>query len=238
MTGRSANSELRSLEDRIGHRFADPEILRQALTHASANQATGKDAGLSTYQRLEFLGDRVLGLVIADMLALQYPTAAEGELSRRLARLVSGETCAEIGREIELEVYMIVDSNVLRNGGKAASGLHADICESIIGALYRDGGLPAARAFIERLWQPRVQSATGPLRDAKTELQEWAHRQDLPTPHYQEISRSGPDHAPTFKVEVVIDEIKGEKADGRSKREAEHRAAESVLRREGVWGDQ
>jgi len=238
MSERSVSAELEALQQEIGYRFAEPDLLRRALTHASANEATGKDAGLSTYQRLEFLGDRVLGLVVADMLVDQYSSASEGELSRRLARLVSGETCAEIGREMALDRFMIVDGSVLRGGGKASDGLHADICESIIGAVYRDGGLEAARGFIERFWSDRVSSMRGPLRDAKTELQEWAHRHELETPRYTEVSRSGPDHAPTFEVDVVIDTIEGARASGRSKREAEHRAAEAVLRREGVWSNQ
>jgi ribonuclease-3 len=237
MTERPVRPELETLQQEIGYRFADADLLRRALTHASANEATGKDAGLSTYQRLEFLGDRVLGLVIADMLVEEYPSAPEGELSRRLARLVSGETCARVGRELALDRYMIVDGNVLKSGSKAATGLHGDICESIIGALYRDGGLEAARGFIEAQWNDRVRSMTGPLRDAKTELQEWAHRREFPTPRYEEISRKGPDHAPTFQVDVVIEGIEGARASGGSKREAEHKAAEAVLRREGIWGD-
>jgi ribonuclease-3 len=238
MTGRSQGTDLDRLQQEIGYRFSDPDLLRLALTHASATEVTGRHAGLSTYQRLEFLGDRVLGLVVADMLVEQYDSASEGELSRRLARLVSGETCADVGREMGLERYMIVDGNVLKGGGKAAHSLHADICESIIGAIYRDGGLEGARGFIERQWRDRVRSMTGPLRDAKTELQEWAHRRELPTPRYVEISRSGPDHAPTFEVEAVIEGIEGARAAGRSKRDAEHRAAEAILRREGVWSEQ
>ncbi len=237
MTEQTVAAEITALQRQIGYDFADAELLRRALTHASASDASGRDAGLATYQRLEFLGDRVLGLVIADMLAAQYPDASEGELSRRLARLVSGETCAEIGREMGLERYMFVDGHVLR-GGKAADSLHADICESIIGALYEDGGLEAARGFIEAMWRDRVMSMSGPLRDAKTELQEWAHRRDLATPNYREISRSGPDHAPTFQIEVEIDGIDGASASGSSKRQAEQKAAETVLRREGVWADQ
>ena len=236
MTDGVAAADIRALEKRLDHDFADPDLLVRALTHASATDGAAKDAGRATYQRLEFLGDRVLGLVIADMLARQYPDAAEGELSRRLARLVSGETCAEVGRELELEDFMIVEGHVLR-GGKAADGLHADVCESIIGALYVDGGLEIARKFIEAAWSERVSSDTGPLRDAKTELQEWAHRMGLPTPRYREVSRTGPDHAPTFRIEVMIDGTEGAIAKGGSKREAEHRAAEFVLLREGIWAN-
>lgn len=228
--------DIAALQARIGYEFADPGLLVRALTHASATEPAANDNGPATYQRLEFLGDRVLGLVIADMLARQFPDASEGELSRRLARLVSREACAEIGHELELERFMIVDENVLR-GGKAAEGLRADVCESIIGALYLDGGLEAARRFVETVWTDRIISNAGPLRDAKTELQEWAHRSGLATPRYREISRSGPDHAPTFRIEVIIDGTDGASARGSSKREAEHGAAEIVLRREGIWKD-
>jgi len=238
MTEPKVGPDLEMLQQEIGHRFSDPDLLRRALTHASAKDAAGRDAGLSTYQRLEFLGDRVLGLVVADMLVGRYDNATEGELSRRLARLVSGETCAEIGRALGLGRYMIVEGSVLKSGGKAADSLHADICESIIGAIYCDGGLEAARTFIESNWSDRINSMTGPLRDAKTELQEWAHKRDLSTPRYHEISRSGPDHAPVFEVEVIIDRFEGATAKGRSKREAEHKAAEAVLRREGIWSGQ
>ena len=236
MTAGRRKPDIEALQERLGHRFADPDLLTRALTHASATESGDRDAGATTYQRLEFLGDRVLGLIIAHMLDDHYPSASEGELSKRFARLVSGETCAEIGREFDLDRYMIVDGNVMR-GGKAADSLRADMCESIIGALYLDGGLDAARTFVEPAWRERIVSHDGPLRDAKTELQEWAHRRGFATPRYREQSRSGPDHAPTFEIEVVIEGIEGASASGSSKREAEHSAAEIVLRRERIWED-
>ncbi len=236
MTLQQLTPDIETLQRRLGHEFSNPELLIRALTHASATEQRGRDPGVATYQRLEFLGDRVLGLIIAHMLAGQYPDASEGELSKRLARLVNGETCAEIGRELELDRFMIVDGNVLR-GGKAAEGLRADICESIIGALYLDGGLDVARKFVEAAWTERIVSHAGPLRDAKTELQEWAHRKGFSTPLYREITRSGPDHAPTFEIEVIVHGTDGASASGSSKREAEHIAAETVLRRQGIWKD-
>jgi len=222
---------LGALEERLAHAFADRSLLVAALTHASARfRGRGE-----TYERLEFLGDRVLGLVIADMLVARFGEASEGELARRLARLVSGEACAEAGRAMGLEHHIRAAGTTLKDGGRAAAGILADACEAVIGAAYRDGGLEAARAIVERYWREALESMQGPLRDAKTELQEWAHRRNLETPRYQEVGRSGPDHAPEFVVEVVIAGAEGAQAKGRSKREAEQEAAETVLRREGVW---
>lgn len=222
------------IEERLGYRFADQNLLNRALTHASAlpNSAA---AASRTYERLEFLGDRVLGLVIADMLDTCYPKAPEGELSRRLARLVSGETCARIAAEMDLARFVRTGDSMLKGGGGITAGILSDACEALIGAIYRDGGLEPARAFIERYWRGRLEGMSGPLRDAKTELQEWAHRRGLETPVYSEVLRTGPDHAPEFEVEVSLGRVEPARARGRSKREAEHEAASIVLRREGVW---
>jgi ribonuclease III len=219
-----SHGDLKELQEKLGHCFADGELLVRALTHASA---TGN--GPRTYQRLEFLGDRVLGLVVADMLEAYLPEAAEGELSRRLNRLVSGETCAEVAREMELERFVRIA------GARPTVGVLGDVCESVLGALYRDGGLAAARPVIERFWRARIETMRGPLRDAKTELQEWAHRRGLAAPAYAEIQRSGPDHAPEFQIEVSVGAVPPGRGTGRSKREAEHEAAADILRREGIW---
>jgi ribonuclease III len=226
---RKASSD--GLQQRLGYVFQDPDLLTQALTHVSA---APRGPG-SSYQRLEFLGDRVLGLVVADMLDEHFPRALEGELSRRFARLVSGETCAEVAREMELGKFLRIGDSVHRSGGRATAGVLADVCESVLGAIYRDGGLPAVRPVIERYWRPRLESMSGPLRDAKTELQEWAHRRGFEAPTYAEVLRSGPDHAPEFEIEVTVGELEAGRGRGRSKREAEHEAAANVLRREGVW---
>lgn len=224
--------DLNRLQGALGHSFANPDLLARALTHASAIGA-GQDSG--TYQRLEFLGDRVLGLVVADMLDEHFPEAPEGELSRRLARLVSGETCAQVAADMELAKFLRIGGSVQKGGGRATLGVLGDVCESVLGAVYRDGGLPAARGVIERYWRPRLESMSGPLRDAKTELQEWAHRRGFETPVYSEILRSGPDHAPEFEIEVTVGKAEPGRGRGRSKREAEHEAAANVLRREDVW---
>jgi ribonuclease-3 len=225
---------LRDLEAALGHQFANPDLLTRALTHGSA---PGSRTGAETYQRLEFLGDRVLGLVVADMLDERFPNALEGELSRRLARLVSRETCAEVARDMQIDAYIRVGGSVQKGGGRATAGVLADVCEAVLGALYRDGGLAAARVPVERYWRQRIESMSGPLRDAKTELQEWAHRKGFETPVYAEMLRAGPDHAPEFEVEVTVAGTSPERGRGRSKREAEHDAAALLLRREGVWGE-
>lgn len=226
--------DLKHLQTSLGHSFAEPGLLARALTHGSALQSPSRQEG-GTYQRLEFLGDRVLGLVVADMLDQRFPDAPEGELSRRLARLVSGETCADVAAEMNLAGFLRIGGSVQRSGGRATTGVLGDVCEAVLGAVYRDGGLTAARAVIERYWRPRLESMSGPLRDAKTELQEWAHRRGCQAPEYSEILRSGPDHAPEFEIEVRVSGVQPVRARGRSKREAEHDAAAALLRREGVW---
>ena len=219
---------LQALQETLGYSFADPKLLARALIHPSAAVADSGGAR-HAYERLEFLGDRVLGLVIADMLDRHLPEAPEGELSRRLARLVNGETCAEVAGEWNL-------ASVLRiSGARASASVLGDACESVLGAVYRDGGLAAASAVIERYWRPRLETMRGPLRDAKTELQEWAHRRGFEAPAYLEVLRSGPDHAPEFEIEVSVGGVKPGRGRGRSKREAEHEAAALLLRREGVW---
>jgi ribonuclease-3 len=219
------------LQSTLGHSFANPDLLDRALTHASA--VNGRDQ--QTYQRLEFLGDRVLGLVVADLLVERFPDAPEGELSRRLARLVSRETCTEIAEEMQLAKYLRIGGGQ-KGTPRATAGVLSDVCEAVIAAIYRDSGLAAARALIERYWGPRIEGMSGPLRDAKTELQEWAHRNAFEAPVYTETLRSGPDHAPSFEIEVVVGDVAPGRGKGGSKREAEQDAAANVLRREGVWG--
>ncbi len=231
----AASGDPAGFEKTLGYTFRDPGLLVLALTHASALAQSGDHDPSATYQRLEFLGDRVLGLVVADMLVSAYPDAVEGELARRLARLVSGETCAEVAMDMGLDAFIRIGGHLARKRAGVASGILSDVCESVIGALYRDGGLEAARPVIERYWRKRMTAMNGPLRDAKTELQEWAHRKSLATPHYRERSRSGPDHAPVFEIEVMIDDHRSAGGQGRSKRDAEQAAAEAFLRREGVW---
>jgi len=225
--------DLDRLQDTLGHRFANPDLLALALTHASS--VNGARGARQTYQELEFLGDRVLGLVIADMLTEEFPKATEGDLSRWFHRLVSGEICAEVANELQLAKYLKMGKGPRKSAGSASPGVLADVCEAVIAAVYRDAGIEAARGMIERRWRPLIAAMSGPHRDAKTELQEWAHRRGFDTPAYTQVARSGPDHNPEFGIEVSVGDIAPEQGRGRSKREAEQEAAASLLRREGVW---
>jgi ribonuclease III len=220
------------LEERIGYRFADSAMLDIALTHISALKGARNRAG--SYQRLEFLGDHVLGLIISDMLYRAFPKADEGELSRRLADLVRKETCADIARNIDLGAAIRVGSSEHNAGARTRPAILADVCEALIGAVYLDGGYKAAEELVHRLWQARLRATAQPLRDPKTILQEWAQARGLPTPAYREVARSGPDHSPEFRVAVQLPALAPAEGQGRSKRAAEQAAAAVMLAREGV----
>lgn len=219
-------------EDRIGYRFANPSLLEQALTHISALGGSRNRSG--SYQRLEFLGDHVLGLVISDMLYCAYPKADEGELSRRLADLVRKEACADVARSIDLGAAIRLGTSEINAGGRNRTAILADVCEALVGAVFIDGGYAAASDVIGRLWEQRMLAPTRPLRDSKTILQEWAQARGLPTPAYREVERRGPDHDPEFRVRVELPNRPSAEGVGRSKRAAEQAAAASLLAREGV----
>lgn len=221
-----------ALEARLGHVFADKALLDRALTHITA--ATSKEGRLGSYQRLEFLGDRVLGLSIAAMLIETYPTADEGELSRRLADLVRAESCAEVALDMDLGPYIRLGAGEAGSGGRRKAAILSDVCESVIGAVFLDGGYSAAAGLVERFWRERLLTPSRPLRDAKTELQEWAQGRGLATPVYREVDRTGPDHNPQFRVAVAVEGLVEAEGAGRSKRLAEQAAAEALLAREGV----
>ena len=214
------------LAQRLGHRFAQPELLRRALTHPSA--AIGPT---DSYERLEFLGDRVLGLIVADLLLARFPREAEGALARRLAALVRREALAEVARELDLGGHLAL-AKAERQAGEADNpALLADTCEAVIGALYLDGGLEAARGFVAPIWRTRLEADARPPQDAKTELQEWAQGRGLSLPDYSEVARSGPAHEPRFTVEVQVEGEAPEVGEGRSKRQAEQQAAERLVAR-------
>jgi ribonuclease III len=224
-----------SLEERIGYRFRDVGLLDSALSHISSLKGARNRGG--SYQRLEFLGDHVLGLVISDMLFRAFPRADEGELSRRLADLVRKETCTEIARAINLGAAIRLGSSEANAGGRTRPAILADVCEALIGAVYLDGGFPAAEALVGRLWEARMRTTAQPLRDPKTILQEWAQARGLPTPAYREVARSGPDHDPEFRVAVHLPKLAPAEGSGRSKRAAEQAAAAAMMLREGVKRD-
>ncbi len=217
---------------RIGHVFSSPEYLVRALTHSSVNSSVS-----GNYERLEFLGDRVLGLVTAQMLWNQFPDADEGELSRRFNLLVNAETCAKIADQIGLDDFIATGSEIKSLKGRKQQNIRADAVESLIAAIFLDGGLEAARVFIEHNWKPLALQSDADRRDAKTELQEWAHKTAGVAPDYQTESRTGPDHDPVFTIVATIPGIDSANGSGSSKREAEQAAATSILVREGVWSE-
>lgn len=222
--------EMGQLETAIGHSFTDRQWLDRALTHASTG--TAKNAN---YERLEFLGDRVLGLCVAELLFCTFRSAEEGELSVRLNQLVSAESCAIVADELELHRFIRTGADVKKLTGKRMLNVRADVVESLIAALYLDGGLEVARAFVLRYWKERATQPNAARRDAKTELQEWAHAKFGLTPSYRVDDRSGPDHDPRFTVTVEIAGCAPETGTDRSKRAAEQVAATKLLEREGIW---
>jgi ribonuclease-3 len=222
-----------ALEERIGYKFADKALLERALTHISA-LAGGPQNRAASYQRLEFLGDHVLGLVISDMLYRVFPKANEGELSRRLADLVRKETCADVARAMDLGPVLKLGNSELHAGGRLRTTILADACEGLVGAVFSDGGYEAAEALIERFWKARMLKPLRPLRDPKTILQEWAQARGLPTPAYRELARTGPHHDPEFRVAVALPDRPPAEGMGSSKRAAEQAAAAAMLTRVGV----
>lgn len=221
---------LAALEARLGYHFKDPELLQRALKHASI-------AGESN-ERLEFVGDRVLGLIVAEQLYAQFPDDPEGGLAVRLNALVRREACAAAAQEIGLGQYLVMANSESGSGGRTKAAILAGACEAVIAAIYFDGGFEAARTFVTAHWEQAFQGLAPDLRDAKTSLQEWAQSGALPSkaqPRYTMVSREGPDHAPMFAVQVMVPEHEPETGSGATKRDAEQDAARRMLMRLGVW---
>ncbi len=216
---------LATVEASLDYRFVQRALLEEALTHVSAGDGT------RSYQRLEFLGDRVLGLVIAAMLFEAYPQASEGELSRKLANLVRKETCADIARALELAPVIRLGEGEKRSGARKRDALLGDVCEAVLGAVYCDGGVQAAQALIDRHWRPRLTHETLPVHDAKSRLQELVQGQGLGLPVYTEMGRAGPDHAPKFEIAVTVTGFVPAHGTGATKRHAQHAAASTWLER-------
>jgi ribonuclease-3 len=223
---------LGDFEARLGHRFAQRDLLTRALTHISF--LPSERSRVHSYQRLEFLGDRVLGLVVAEMLVEAFPQADEGELSRRLAALVRKETCAEVATEWNASEHIRLGEYEATAGGHSKPAILGDVCEALIGALFLDGGLEVARAAVRAGWEPRMRTPSRPLRDAKTALQEWVQSLGRAAPIYREVHRQGPAHAPVFTVAVEVEGVASGVGSGSSKRAAEQTAAQAVLVREGI----
>jgi ribonuclease III len=228
--------DLGELEQTLGVKFTNIAHLEKALTHLSAIK--GEKARLESYQRLEFLGDRVLGVCITAMLYKQFPLSEEGDLSRRMAELVRAESCYEVARLWDIGKFMRLGRGEAQSGSRKNYSILADMCEAVIGAIYLDQGHDAVFGTIERAWHERMLNPHRPLRDAKTVLQEWAQGKGLPSPIYREDSRSGSDHHPKFEVSAIVQGVVPEQAQGKSKRIAEQAAAEALLRREGIWTEE
>lgn len=210
----------------LGHDFARPDLLREALTHRSALRPRARGKGSN--ERLEFIGDRVLGLVMAEWLIERFPDEQEGDLGRRLAYLVSQPVLARVAEEVGLHDALSVAPGEAKAGVRQRATVLADALEATLGALYLDGGLDKARAFVRRAWEPAMTAQADPPKDAKTRLQEWAHRRGHPLPDYAISARSGPPHAPEFEVTVTVGPHAARGKAG-SKRSAEQLAAEALL---------
>ncbi len=219
---------LKPLSEALDHRFARNELLVEALTHRSA--VAGGDRNRFGYERLEFLGDRVLGLIVADLLMKRFRDENEGSLARRFTALVRREALTEVAERIGLGDHLLLAPSEEDTGGRSNPGTLADACEAVIAALYLDGGIEAASRFIARYWEPLIAAIDTPPRDAKTKLQEWAQARGLPLPVYETVAREGPPHSPTFSVRVSADGFAPAQADGPSKRVAEQGAAQALLK--------
>ncbi len=217
------------IETILGHRFTRPELLREALTHRSAAAHRRGRHGIGSNERLEFMGDRVLGLLIAEWLVERYPVEQEGHLGRRLAHLVSQPVLAAVAETIGMEAALAVSPGEARAGVKKRATVLADALEAALGALYLDGGLEPARGFVRRAWQQAIEAQMTPPKDPKTALQEWALGRGWDLPRYTEVARSGPPHAPAFTVSVDAGGQTGTGTAG-SKQAAEQIAAEDLLR--------
>ncbi len=225
---------IQELEALLGYTFKDRSLLAEALTHASARASHGGRDN----ERLEFLGDRVLGLSIAAMLYTQFPEAREVEFARHYNALVCKGCCAEVASALELGPQLVMAPSEARSGGRKKAVILADACEALLGAVHVDGGFAAAEAVVRKLWGPLVETEATPAPDAKTALQEYAQSQKRGLPEYRETGRSGADHAPSFTVQVTVNGLKPALGEGTSLKKAQQAAAEALLVREGVWPEE
>jgi ribonuclease-3 len=220
------SAELKALEGRIGYSFKRPELLVRAVTHSSMSSPTRDDN-----QRLEFLGDRVLGLVMAEAMLAQDRKATEGQLAPRFNALVRKEACADVAREIDLGAGLKLGRSEMLSGGRRKQALLGDAMEALIAAVYLDAGFETAKEMVVRLWGDRVSKVEADARDPKTSLQEWAQARGLKPPTYELLKRSGPDHAPIFEIAARLENGESAEASDNSKRKAEQAAAKALLSR-------
>ena len=220
-----------TLQKALGHKFRDKALLRQALTHSSARDGKAADDN----ERLEFLGDRVLGLAIAELISEMNPDAREGDLARLFNTLVQRGACAEIAVDINLGEHLVLSGSELVSGGRAKASILSDACEAVLGAVFLDAGFLIARKVVRKLWLARVGVGAEAARDPKTALQEWAQARKKGLPLYVEVERAGPDHAPQFTSEVRVGALTPARGAGTNKRMAEQDAARVFLERERIW---
>jgi ribonuclease-3 len=216
------------ISERLGYRFGNEALLTEALTHGSTQKHKGD------YQRLEFLGDRVLGLVISEHLFRTHPKDGEGQLTHVFSSLVRSEACADAGDVIGLSEIIIIGTGERAKGMNLNRTVLGDAMEALIAAIYLDGGLEQARAFVLRCWDHQLKAPKLPAKDSKTFLQEWALARALPIPSYRVVSREGPEHEPVFVVAVEVKDKPFAEGTAGSKRAAEMAAAEQFLKREGI----
>ncbi|MCR6643081.1 MAG: ribonuclease III [Terricaulis sp.] len=231
--GSTQDARLDALQTRLGHTFKDRTLLLEAMTHASA--LDGKRGKRRSYDRLEFLGDRVLGLIVAERLLAEDKSLDEGDLAPRLNALVNRHACAAAARAADLGAAAILSPSEEGQGGRGKETILADLCEAVIGALYLDAGMDMARRFVTRFWGDAFEDVNDAARDAKSVLQEWAaarHR----NLSYVLIEQSGPEHAPRFLIEARVDAMAPARGEGGSKREAQRAAAAAFLAEHGING--
>ena len=217
------------LEKILSHSFADKHLLHQAVTHSSITPKLSEN-----YERLEFLGDRVLGVAVASMMYDTFKREPEGNLSQRFMALVCKESVAEVARKLGFEKFVLSDSIDIKTNDSVLS----DVCEAIIGALYIDAGCEKAVNFVQKNWRPLVNTHKQPPKDAKTQLQEVAHERSLPNPTYTAVGKEGSEHEPIFHMQVEVEGIEPQKGKGRNKKMAEQDAAEKMLKKLGVRNGQ
>ena len=220
------SADMKAFQKRLGYQFTNPELLVRSLTHGSVSSATRPDN-----QRLEFLGDLVLGLVMASALLEADQKASEGQLAPRFNALVRKEACADVARQIDLGAVLKLGRSEMLSGGRRKQALLGDAMEAVIAAIYRDAGFEAARDVILNLWGDRIQSVEADARDAKTSLQEWAQARGQKPPSYVELARKGPDHAPVFTIAARLQDGTEAAATAGSKRQAKQAAAKALLDR-------
>lgn len=230
---------LYELEKNLNYKFKDITLLTQAVTHTSSHfdgrSKKLKNLSHKHYERLEFLGDRVLGLVISEYLLMAFPQEDEGDLNLRFAQLVRKEACTQVAQNIGIENFVILGANEIKSGLNKNLTILGDVCEALIAALFLDGGMEIAKPFILEYWDEQIKSHVPHKQDAKTALQEWAQKLKLALPIYKVAQTIGPAHSPQFTIEVSVDGYQKSQSTGQSKRIAEQKAATEFLYREKIW---